>query len=188
MGSSGSEAGASGSVLLLSPLTLLPFPPEALAGPLQRAFGTPLRVEPILVDVQATWDAGRNQYHSTSLLRQLRDERPARALRLVGLVDVDLYVPILTYVFGEAQLDGPVAVVSSFRLREPWVEGGAEPAVFWRRLVKTVMHELGHTFGLRHCTDPSCVMASAASLEMLDEKGDDFCLRCKAQVRERLAG
>ncbi|PKN56438.1 MAG: hypothetical protein CVU56_16180 [Deltaproteobacteria bacterium HGW-Deltaproteobacteria-14] len=115
-------------------------------------------------------------------------ERPDGVGRILGLVDQDLFIPVLTYVFGEAQLGGTVAVASTFRLREPWAAGGATSAVLEARLVKTALHELGHTFGLRHCLHPRCVMTSAAGLEMLDEKVPAFCLACQGQLRAERIG
>ena len=165
--------------LLVAPLTRLPCDPEALRRPLERAFGEVVVIRPLAIDLARTYDRARNQLNSTSILRLLLAEELAEQ-RVLALVDQDLFIPVLTYVFGEAQLGGRVAVASTYRLREPWAAGGAPGALLDARLLKTALHELGHTRGLRHCLHARCVMMSAAGLEMLDEKPTSFCLNCQA--------
>jgi len=94
---------------------------------------------------------------------------------------VDLFVPVLTYVFGEAQLDGKAAVVSTFRLREEFFGLDADPKLERTRLLKEAIHELGHTFGLIHCRNYDCVMHSSTSVEEVDLKPTDFCEDCRKQ-------
>ena len=122
----------------------------------------------------------RGQYYSTSLLERLAGEaaKEGRAWRVLGVTPLDLYVPILTFVFGEAQLEGICAVVSYYRLAEP-----GRPELLRERLAKEAVHELGHTFGLRHCDDWNCVMSSSHSVERLDIKSAAFCRACAKVVR-----
>jgi archaemetzincin len=87
-------------------------------------------------------------------------------------------VPVLTFVFGEAQLDGNCAVVSMARLKEEFYGLPPREDLLHDRLVKEAAHELGHTFGLRHCGDWRCVMASSHAVERLDIKGAEFCKSC----------
>jgi archaemetzincin len=174
--------------LLVAPLTRLPLDAGVVSGPIERAFGVPVLVAPLALELDRAFSASRGQLNSTSILKMLLAERPDGVGRILGLVDQDLFIPVLTYVFGEAQLGGTVAVASTFRLREPWAAGGATSAVLEARLVKTALHELGHTFGLRHCLHPRCVMTSAAGLEMLDEKVPAFCLACQGQLRAERIG
>ena len=168
---------------LVAPLTELPVAAEDLLAPIARAVRCEARVAPLRVDLAAAWDPGRRQYDSGRVLQELLARRPPGASRLVGVIDVDLFVLVLTFVYGEAQLGGSVAVASCYRFREPapgWAGTGS--SLTRRRLTQTVLHELGHTVGLRHCPDPSCVMASAACLEMLDAKGESFCLDCREGI------
>jgi archaemetzincin len=167
--------------LLVAPLTRLPCDPAVLRAPLERAFSASVTLRPLPLDLDSTYDRNRNQLNSTAILRLLLAEDVGEQ-GVLGLVDQDLFVPVLTYVFGEAQLGGRVAVASTFRLREPWAGGGASDAVLEARLIKTALHELGHTRGLRHCARPGCVMTSASGLEMLDEKQAAFCLSCQAAL------
>ena len=169
--------------LLVAPLTRLPLEPDVVRGPIERAFGVSVRVAPLVLELDRALNLDRGQLNSTTILKMLLTERPDGVGRVLGLVDQDLFIPVLTYVFGEAQLGGTVSVASTFRLREPWAAGGAPSAVLEARVVKTALHEIGHTYGLRHCLHPRCVMTSAAGLEMLDEKAPAFCLSCQGLLR-----
>jgi archaemetzincin len=96
------------------------------------------------------------------------------------VTDVDLFIPVLTFVFGEATLDGDVAVVSTARLAD---ENGDRYLA--ARLAKESVHELGHTFGLIHCGDARCAMARSASLAHVDVKRAALCGDCRVRLRER---
>jgi archaemetzincin len=93
---------------------------------------------------------------------------------------LDLFIPILTFVFGEAQLRGPCALVSLHRLREEFYGLPGNDALLRARLVKESVHELGHTLGLRHCRDWQCVMASTHDVQRLDLKSQAYCPSCLA--------
>jgi len=171
----------------VAPLTRLPCEPQVVRGPVERAFGVEVEIAPLPVELERAFSVQRNQLNSTTILKMLLADLPSGVSRVLALVDQDLFIPVLTYVFGEAQLNGTVAVASTFRLREPWQAGGAPGTVLEARLVKTALHELGHTYGLRHCMHPRCVMTSAAGLEMLDEKAPAFCLACQGELRPAIA-
>jgi archaemetzincin len=102
--------------------------------------------------------------------------------RILGVTACDLYVPVLTFVFGEAQLDGNCAVVSTARLQEEFYGMPRSEELYRERLLKEAAHELGHTFGLRHCADWQCVMSSSHGVERLDVKGAGFCSSCRKKV------
>lgn len=162
-------------------LTLL----EPLAAGLARTFHTPCQIRPELFDVTFARDAARQQYYSTAILQRLERACDPDA-RVLGVTTCDLFVPVLTFVFGEAQLDGNCAAVSLARLREESYGLPASEALLRERLLKEAVHELGHTFGLRHCVDWRCVMTSSHAVERLDVKTADFCAQCrKAVLNER---
>ena len=133
---------------------------------------------------EGSWDAKRRQHSSTRILEWLLLRRPARAHRIVGLTDADLFIPILTFVFGEAQLGGRAAVVSIARLSPPVASVPAQ-RLLGERLRKEALHELGHTYGLVHCGTPGCVMGRSPGVVEIDAKGDSFCPDCRLLYDER---
>ena len=154
---------------------------EHLAANLARTFRTPCRIRPETFDVSFSRDEGRGQYYSTAILQRLERAADIDA-RVLGVTACDLYVPVFTFVFGEAQLDGNCAVVSTARLQEEFYGMPGREELYRERLLKEAAHELGHTFGLRHCADWRCVMSSSHGVERLDVKGADFCASCRKKV------
>lgn len=156
---------------------------DDLARELARTFRISCHVQAhAQVDAGFALDARRNQYHATSILRRIRDVEPDHDVRVIGVTRLDLFVPILTFVFGEAELGGRCAVVSLQRLDERFYGLPAQQQLLRERLVKEAVHELGHTFGLRHCDDWRCVMTSSHAVDRLDVKGVDFCRECRKAV------
>lgn len=125
----------------------------------------------------------RGQYHSTSIIDRLAGLQAEETV--VGVTQVDLYIPILTYVFGEAQMGGTSAVVSYHRFAQEFYGLPADPALLSERLSKTVVHEIGHTLGLTHCDDYDCVMAASYAVEWLDLKGSTLCEHCRCILPQR---
>ena len=154
---------------------------EYLAASLARTFRTPCRIRPETFDIGFAIDARRQQYYSTAIIQRLEKAGDLDA-RVLGVTACDLYVPVLTFVFGEAQLDGNCAVVSGARLGDEFYGMPPSEALYRERLVKEAAHELGHTFGLRHCADWRCVMSSSHAVERLDVKGADFCRACRTPI------
>lgn len=133
--------------------------------------------------VQHAYSAARDQYDSFTLLRDVLSLRPKNAWRVLGLTECDLFVPVLSFVFGQAQLGGPAALVSYARLRPEFY--GLPPAneTLMERAGKTVLHEMGHTFGLTHCADPRCAMALATGIGQLDMKLPRYCADCWSRTQ-----
>jgi archaemetzincin len=154
---------------------------EVLARALPGVFHVPCQRATGLLDAGAAFDHGRGQYYSTDILRRLAP-LAKDGERVLGVTELDLFVPVLTFVFGEAQLDGHSALVSFHRLREEFYGLPANGSLLAERLVKEAVHELGHTFGLRHCLDWRCVMSSSHGVELLDVKGEEFCGPCARVV------
>ncbi|HEX6851364.1 MAG TPA: archaemetzincin family Zn-dependent metalloprotease [Candidatus Polarisedimenticolaceae bacterium] len=148
---------------------------------LRRTFGLVCEEHPPAFDPEVAFDAGRGQYNSRVLLAHLLHAAPHT--RVLGVAGVDLFVPVLTFVLGEAQLGGRAAIVSIHRLRNEPYGLPEDPTLLLDRLVKEAVHEIGHNFGLLHCPMTRCVMSSSAGVEEVDLKSERFCDRCLAQIR-----
>jgi len=127
----------------------------------------------------AAYDSRRTQYHSSMILNKIRAVRRKDLDRALGVTDVDLYVPGLNFVFGEADLSAGTAVISLARLRQEFHGRRPDTRLLHERAVKEAIHELGHTCGLGHCRDPQCIMYFSNSLKDTDGKGPGFCALCK---------
>ncbi len=143
---------------------------------------------PEALDPEFAYRPDRQQYHSTAILARMQGLAHAGTWRLLGVTRADLFVPVLTFVFGEAQLGNTCAVVSISRLRQEFYGLPPEPGLVRERLVKEAVHELGHTLGLRHCSDYGCAMAPSHSVEWIDVKGPEFCPACQSQVLSACRG
>lgn len=126
--------------------------------------------------------AERQQYHSSELLAAMGNYVNRNTWRLLGVTSLDLYIPILTFVFGEAQLTGNRAVVSYHRLRQEFYGLPADLDLVANRLLIEAVHETGHTLGLTHCHDYRCVMAASHAVEWIDIKDSGFCETCLSQA------
>ncbi len=156
---------------------------DRLSVALERTFLTKVRIRKPWFDPEVSFDKLRGQYNSTILLKLLLDDPAYSSGKALGVVGMDLFAPVLTYVFGEAQLDGRASVVSLHRLR-PEVYGlTADDHLLFTRLLKESTHELGHCFGLLHCTDTACVMHASTYVEEIDVKSEWFCQSCQTTVR-----
>lgn len=149
-----------------------------------KILGIPVRVLRPLALPEKTFHIVRGQYHSTQILEYLLSEHKSGAFRILGVTAVDLYIPILTFVFGEAQLDGLAAVISLFRPRGDADGTHPPPGVLLNRLIKLGIHELGHTFGLGHCRQENCLMGFSANLEKLDQKNLILCRYCQVLLAD----
>lgn len=140
---------------------------------------------------KSAYSPSRKQHLSTRILSSLLAYAEKRAdladavYRILGVTEVDLYVPSLNFVFGEAQCPGKASVISVCRLRPEFYGEPADEGLFLERCVKEAVHEIGHTLGLRHCPEPACVMHFSLHIGMTDKKGADFCEGCRLSA-ERL--
>jgi archaemetzincin len=137
------------------------------------------KVFPVHLDPEFAFHGERQQYHSSEILQTMQNFRTADCWRMLGIGIVDMYIPILTFVFGEAQMGGPCAVVSTHRLRQEFYGLPADSELLRQRLIKEAVHEIGHTLNLRHCDDYRCVMASSHAVECIDLKESALCGACQ---------
>jgi archaemetzincin len=120
----------------------------------------------------------RNQWNSFKILEWLEKFRPNKATKILGIFDIDAYTAGYDFVFGEAFYRGRVAAVYLSRLRQEFYGLKPNPSLFYERLIKETIHELGHVFGLRHCKNSRCVMHFSTSLLDIDTKRKNFCIDC----------
>ena len=133
-------------------------------------------------NAEPAFHPGRQQYWSTHILVGMQTFLRPDSWRVLAVTSLDLYIPILTFVFGEAQLNGACAVVSTHRLRQEFYGLPPDPELMLQRALKEAMHELGHTLALSHCDDYRCVMAPSHAVEWIDLKGSSLCTTCRAHV------
>jgi archaemetzincin len=152
----------------------------------QRVFRLPVRRAPGAPEPSAALDEARRQYDSTGILKTVRERRSPGAARILGVTEVDLFIPMLTFVFGQAQLGGCAALISLARLRQEFYGLPADRPLLLERAVKEALHELGHTFGLTHCTDDACAISLSTNIRHVDAKNGGFCRGCAALLAERL--
>jgi archaemetzincin len=159
-----------GAVIAVAPVGNVPSAAlEWLRPVLRDTFDADVLVAPAVPLPANAFNERRRQVHSTRILDALAGVRKPGWERLLGVADVDLYVPELNFVFGEADSKRGVCVFSLARLHAP------DEALFHRRAATEAIHELGHTFGLSHCRDPRCVMWFSNTLAESDRKGTTFC-------------
>ncbi len=158
---------------------------DPIGNEIKRIYGYPTGVLPLLDDLEFAFHPSRNQYHSTPILEQLACRAPAGAIKIIALVEVDLFIPILTHVYGEAQLGGKACMVSTIRLNEGHSALNTQEP-FLGRIVKEAIHELGHTFKLRHCRDHTCLMHYCRNERDVDRKSDQLCRYCKVLLEDEI--
>lgn len=149
-----------------------------------RVFQRPTKRGHCKIDVKEAFDTNRGQYNSSLILRQLIAHPPGDAEKVLAVVEVDLFIPILTFVFGEAQVGGIGAVVSLHRLRNGFYGLPEDADLTTERLIKEAVHEIGHTFGLIHCRMPNCVMNSSTYVENIDLKPAEPCPLCQETLKK----
>ena len=136
----------------------------------------------IKLNIDDFFSIDRKQYFSTQIIGEAIKHTGQYNGKIILLTDVDIFVPALTFVFGEAQLNGKHSVLSVCRLHEEFYSNISNENLLLERTIKEILHELGHNYGLRHCIDWDCVMHSSHGIEEVDIKGISFCSKCRPFV------
>ena len=155
---------------------------QELGAAMAGLFRVSFMVLPRALDPRFAFHPERQQYHSSEILAAMQPGLRNDCWRLLGVAAVDLYIPMLTFVFGEAQIGGPCAVVSSYRLRQEFYGLPPDSGMLRARILKEAVHEIGHTLELTHCHDYRCAMAPSHAVEWIDIKEAWLCSQCQAKA------
>ncbi len=159
---------------------------ESAALCLWHTFGIEVTVSDPMEVQTDTYDSKRKQYGSIEILRALLKSAPKDALRVIAITDKDLFIPVLSFVYGHAQFEGKVGIVSIARLRQEYYGFPADKEILTQRTLKEVVHETGHLFGLTHCSDVACPMTLSTNIRLLDRKGVTLCESCMLLLKENM--
>ena len=144
-------------------------------------FKAEVRLSSRHLDLTRFFNPVRSQYNANEIIKELLPLTNGDD-KIVGVTQLDLFLPVLSYIFGQAYLGGSAALVSSYRLENIRYGLADNPKLLLERLLKGILHELGHAFGLKHCLQPGCVMVSSTYVEEIDQKSDLFCKHCRAKL------
>jgi archaemetzincin len=159
---------------------------KELARSVNRELLLPVNIRTEYIDLTDYFDPARRQYDANRLLKLLESEFSDSSVKTIGLFNIDLFIPILTFIFGQAFLNGRTAIASVYRLSNELYGMKKDDDLTIRRFKKEIIHELGHTMGLIHCHVPLCVMRSATYLEDIDQKEESFCSSCRENIEKKL--
>ncbi len=159
---------------------------DSIIDDIKREFGYPVVIIEWNQELSNFYNPSRRQYDANQILHFVSEHSSVNAFKTLGLVNVDLFIPILTYIFGQAQLNGRVGIVSGYRLKNELYGLEKNNALLVDRFSKVVIHELGHMFGLIHCQNPICIMRSSTYVEDLDQKEKQFCINCQSELKKNI--
>jgi archaemetzincin len=157
-----------------------------IAGAVNQEFLFSVELKDGHLDLSEFYDPGRRQYNGIKLLKEVDSAFSSDTYKTLGLFRVDLFIPILTYIFGQAFLNGRTGIASLYRFSNERYGMNTNDKFILERFKKEVIHELGHTFGLIHCHIPTCVMRSSTYVEDIDQKSTNLCLRCRNEISSKL--
>ena len=139
------------------------------------------------ISEQLLFDNQRKQWKSNDILQWLSDKynklsSKSRTTKILAICDFDAYSGTLNFVFGQAHLDGSISAIYLPRLRQEFYGLKPDNSLFYQRISKEAVHELGHSFGLGHCKNKKCVMHFSNSLSDTDIKTSNLCNVCKGHL------
>jgi len=153
-----------------------------LAAELAKRFSCRISIINLPIEIDGFLSKERGQYFSTQIIAEAIKMTGEINGKVILVTDVDIYVPVLTFIFGEAQLNGKHSIISVCRLHEEFYSGETNNSILLERTIKELLHELGHNYGLVHCLNWDCVMHSSPGIEEVDIKGTTFCRSCALKV------
>jgi len=155
---------------------------RALVAPLGAAFGRPINLLKALPVPKYAFNPSRAQYHSAAILKRVETIRTREWDAAVGVVDVDLFVPEVPFIFGEADRSTRSAIISITRLRPDLGSQDTRFDALQKRLLSETIHQMGLIRGLAHCPNNRCVMFLSSTVQDTDKKGVQFCANCRKRL------
>lgn len=155
---------------------------EKIAGAVKQEFLFSVNIKEGRIELSEFYDPGRRQYDGTKLLKEVDSMFLSDSIKTLGLFNVDIFIPILTYIFGQAYLNGRTGIASTYRLKNELYGMRQDEDLLHARFRKVCIHELGHAFGLIHCHTPTCVMKSSTYVEDIDQKYHSLCINCRNEI------
>lgn len=129
------------------------------------------------------YDWQRGQYYSPKIIEYIHDVfKDTKHDYILCLGDIDAYVNGLNFVFGQASPIYRIACVYTRRLKPEFYDQKLNIELYIIRIVKELIHELGHLLGLSHCVNSECVMYFSNSIIDVDRKTPYFCNNCKRKI------
>ncbi len=157
---------------------------KPIAREVKEEFQIEVEVKDNYIDLSRYFDSSRGQYNANQLIHTIEAEFASDAAKTIGLFTVDLFIEILTYIYGQAYLNGRTGIASMFRLNNERYGLEKNDVLTLNRFIKEIIHELGHTFGLIHCHVTGCVMQASTYVEDIDQKSHQLCYQCKEQLNQ----
>lgn len=155
-------------------------------------FGMPVVLLPVLDDSLRTFETRLNpwgkqrQLHAGDILEQLMRRVPDDAYCMLAVTMVDLYPDeSWNFVFGYAAYTERVGVFSfaryhpRFHAERP--DSNSRSLVLLRS-AKIIAHEVGHMFGMAHCTAYLCAMNGCNHLAEADRQPLHLCPVCRRKL------
>jgi archaemetzincin len=148
---------------------------KSIAVEISQIFNSQITIAPRKKVPNSAYNPKRGQFNAHEFIEMAKQEEGEKTL---AITHVDIYARNMNFVFGQAELNGKACVVSTYRLR---AELGLDGLLI-KRACKEAIHELGHTLGLQHCSDKSCVMCFSSNIEGVDAKNASFCSTCRRNI------
>lgn len=127
------------------------------------------------------YDLKRSQYNAAELVNYLNARKKYKE-KTIGIINEDIFKKEKPFVFGDANLEKEISIVSLWRFRENKDYTDFNLALDKLRLKKEVIKQLGYIYGLKNCKDPECVMYDSQTPEEMDMKSDSLCSSCRNQL------
>ncbi|MBS0011759.1 MAG: archaemetzincin family Zn-dependent metalloprotease [Bacteroidales bacterium] len=159
---------------------------DKISADISRFFDFPVDVKDCSLNLASFYNPSRRQYDANMTIKAIAELAFPGAVKTIALFRVDLFIPILTYIFGQSMVDGRTGIVSLYRLRNELYGLEQDNRLLTERFRKVIIHELAHAFGLIHCLNPACIMRSSTYMEDIDQKEMEFCLACQDELDKRL--